>query len=88
MVEASMDSKVLVWFIHHPNEEEQQVKNEISQGENSEDSDQDENYQYSSDEDPAWHDENGDIDFPIIRTVSIPQFVNLNFSFHPQPLSN
>jgi hypothetical protein len=33
-------------------------------------------------------DENGDIDFPIIRTVSIPQFVNLYFSFRPQPLSN
>jgi hypothetical protein len=32
-------------------------------------------------------DENGDIDFPIIRTVSIPQFVDLYFSFHPKLLS-
>jgi hypothetical protein len=42
MAEASVDSKVLVWFIHHPSEEEQQVKDEISRGENSEDSDQEE----------------------------------------------
>jgi hypothetical protein len=61
MAEASVDSKVLVWFIHHPSEEEQQVKDEISRGENSEDSDQDENYQYSSDEDPAWHDSDYDM---------------------------
>jgi hypothetical protein len=61
MAEASVDSKVLVWFIHHPNQEEQQVKDEISQGENSEDSDEDENYQYSSDEDPAWHDSDYDM---------------------------
>jgi hypothetical protein len=61
MAEASLDSKVLVWFIHHPNIEEQEVKDEISQGEISQDSDQEENYQYSSDEDPAWHDSDYDM---------------------------
>jgi hypothetical protein len=34
-------------------------------------------------------DENGDIDFPIIKTVSIPQFISRQyFSLHTQPLSN
>jgi hypothetical protein len=61
MAEASVESKVLVLFIHHPNEEEQEVKDEISQGECSEDSDQEDNYQTDSDGNPTWHDSDYDM---------------------------
>lgn len=33
-----MESKVLVLFLHHPDDNEQQVKDELSHGESSEDS--------------------------------------------------
>jgi hypothetical protein len=44
MSDASIENKVLVFFIHHPNAEEQEVKDEISHGESSEDLDEDEKF--------------------------------------------
>jgi hypothetical protein len=47
--------------MHHPNAEEQEVKDEISHGESLEDLDEDEKFQSDSDEDPAWHDSDYDM---------------------------
>ncbi|KAM0828924.1 hypothetical protein ACQ4PT_067213 [Festuca glaucescens] len=61
MAEASVESKVLVLFLHHPDDNEQQVKDELSHGESSEDSEKEDDFQCDSDEDPAWHDSDYDM---------------------------
>jgi hypothetical protein len=61
MAEASVESKVLVLFLYHPDDNEQQVKDELSHGESSEDSEEEEDFQCESDEDPVWHDSDYDM---------------------------
>uniref|UniRef100_A0ACD5W8F0 Uncharacterized protein n=1 Tax=Avena sativa TaxID=4498 RepID=A0ACD5W8F0_AVESA len=61
MAEASVESKVLMLFIHHPDENEHQVKDEILQGANSDDSEEEEDYECGSDEDPSWYDSDYDM---------------------------
>jgi hypothetical protein len=61
MVATSVESKLLLLFVHLLDELEQQVKDELSQGENSEDSEEEYHFQCESDEDPAWHDSDYDM---------------------------
>jgi hypothetical protein len=61
MAVASVESKLLLLFVHLPDELEQQVKDELSQGGNSEDSEEEYHFQCESDEDPAWHDSDYDM---------------------------
>jgi len=61
MAEACIQIKVLMLFIHHPNENEQRVKDELSHGANSYNSDKEEDCECDSDEDPAWYDSDYDM---------------------------
>jgi hypothetical protein len=61
---ASVESKVLVLFVHHLDDNEHIVKEELCHGggpEDSEDSEQEDDYQYDSDGDPAWYDSDYDM---------------------------
>jgi hypothetical protein len=53
MEAASVDNKLLILIVYHSDEHEQQVKDEISHGDKSEDSEQEYHIQFESDEDPA-----------------------------------
>ncbi|KAM0822853.1 hypothetical protein ACQ4PT_071245 [Festuca glaucescens] len=65
MSNASVECKVLLLFLHHLDDHEQQVKEELSHkgGDTdcSENSEEEENFQCDSDGDPAWYDSDYDM---------------------------